>query len=793
MKHRLIHHTIAGAAALLLLFGCQAEEDILTAGSKGIRIAPTLQTQAADVATRTVAGANSFSENDVIGISIVKGDETPAVGDANHPYKYASGVWKATGGELYWTDETSEHTLRAYYPYDEKAYAAAATTADFTLPLNEAGDIDMSADAYAVTDKAWGQVKATPTGDAVTIGMTHRMAQVIISLTAGEGVASVDDMTVELLAPTGGFAQVGTFNILDGSVSVATKQPDTKPQKMQMLKAADGKFYALVIPGQTFKTGEAFARIKDADGKPYLYNLAMDAAADLVTASNQPVHFTLTVATKAVSGMGVTGEEWGTPTEISPIPPVIREEEGWLIIENTAGELAGLLTNSIVTGSSLKKLRISGTVNAVDLGSNPGTAAGLNAFIATNSITDLDLSATVEGGTLASDILKGCTTLASVYIPAVTTIPANAFSGCTALKKVIMPDATTIQAGAFTGCTLDNLVISKLENISNAGFCPSGATATYPAGLFLTDVTTDGDLETYASYANSAESSKEVETYAFPKIYTNYTGSTVDDYCDASKYGRNWEPVVDEWLDGLTVITCDGGDLESKLSNLSDEQKKKVWIKGILNATDLGAYNGILAQASGLNKFIREYNITDLCLDADLLGSDQTVTTTLPKDLLKNCLSLVVVRLMHVTATNTWLFTGCTAIKTVVMPELTSIALNSFNGETTLETVILPKANIVGANAFKDCTSLKTLVLKDKGSLGGTVFDSVIMASVSLYLVSPLKATDNASLGTNYGEWNANGTKYNFNTIYGTYTANPKDYNAYLESANYKYSWTRQE
>lgn len=778
MKHRLIHHTIAGAAALLLLFGCQAEEDILTAGSKGIRIAPTLQTQAADVATRTVAGANSFSENDVIGISIVKGDETPAVGDANHPYKYASGVWKATGSELYWTDETSEHTLRAYYPYDEKAYAAAATTADFTLSLNDAGDIDMSADAYAVADKAWGQVKATPTGDAVTIGMTHRMAQVIISLTAGEGVASVDDMTVELLAPTGGFAQVGTFNILDGSVSVATKQPDTKPQKMQMLKAADGKFYALVIPGQTFKTGEAFARIKAADGKPYLYNLAMDDAADLVTASNQPVHFTLTVATKAVSGMGVTGEEWGTPTEISPIPPVIREEEGWLIIENTAGELAGSLTNSIVTGSSLKKLRISGTVNAVDLGSNPGTAAGLNAFIATNSITDLDLSATVEGGTLASDILKGCTTLASVYIPAVTTIPANAFSGCTALKKVIMPDATTIQAGAFTGCTLDNLVISKLENISNAGFCPSGATATYPAGLFLTDVTTDGDLETYASYANSAESSKEVETYAFPKIYTNYTGSTVDDYCDASKYSRNWEPVVDEWLDGLTTVNnTTAGSLSTVLQSQS---ATKLHITGMINNDDITALVTYMKD--------KGHAVTDLCLDA-------TGVTKLPDKAFQNCAALETIRMMHVTEFGTFPFnSACAALKTIVMPKLITVGASAFNGLTTLATAILPEAQVVRVNAFKNCTSLTALVLKDKVSLEGYIFDSVIMANVSLYLVFPLKATDNASLGTNYGTWTTpNGGPYNFNAIYGTYTANPKDYNAYLESANYKYSWTRQE
>ena len=779
MKHRLIHHTIAGAAALLLLFGCQAEEDILTAGSKGIRIAPTLQTQAADVATRTVAGANSFSENDVIGISIVKGDETPAVGDANHPYKYASGVWKATGSELYWTDETSEHTLRAYYPYDEKAYAAAATTADFTLPLNEAGDIDMSADAYAVADKAWGQVKATPTGDAVTIGMTHRMAQVIISLTAGEGVASVDDMTVELLAPTGGFAQVGTFNILDGSVSVATKQPDTKPQKMQMLKAADGKFYALVIPGQTFKTGEAFARIKDADGKPYLYNLAMDDAADLVTASNQPVHFTLTVATKAVSGMGVTGEEWGTPTEISPIPPVIREEEGWLIIENTAGELAGSLTNSIVTGSSLKKLRISGTVNAVDLGSNPGTAAGLNAFIATNSITDLDLSATVEGGTLVSDILKGCTTLASVYIPAVTTIPANAFSGCTALKKVIMPDATTIQAGAFTGCTLDNLVISKLENISNAGFCPSGATATYPAGLFLTGVTTDGDLETYASYANSAESSKEVETYAFPKIYTNYTGSTVDDYCDASKYGRNWEPVVDEWLDGLTVITCDGGDLESKLSNLSDEQKKKVWIKGILNATDLGEGNGNVSPitSTGLNKYIKTYEITDICIDAE--GTEE-----LPKRTFSACSSLLQVRLMKITKTEaqTYLFEKCSALQVVIMPKIAEVGQNTFGNCGNLENIVMPAATKFGYYAINNkCQKLKNLVINKSAAIASNSFNwgtgNDVTAVPTLFCVDATGITSNTIANKAFPK------------VYGGYTGSIANYADYLNSEKYSSYW----
>lgn len=580
MKHRLLH-TMTGVAALLLLFGCQAEEELLTAGSKGIRIAPTLQTQAAGASTRTVAGVESFSENDVIGISIAKGDETPAVGDANHPYKYAAGTWAATGSELYWTDETSEHTLRAYYPYDEKAYAAAATTADFTLPLNEAGDIDMTADAYAAADKAWGKVEAMPTVDAVTIGMTHRMAQVIISLTVGEGVASVDNMTVELLAPTGGFAQVGTFNILDGSVSAAAKQPDAKPQKLQMLKAADGKFYALVIPGQTFKAGEAFARIKDAAGKQYIYKLAMDAAADLVTASNQPVRFNLTVATKAVSGMGVTAEEWGTPTEIVP------------------------------------------------------------------------------------------------------------------------------------------------------------------------------------------EGTPEPEPEPEP---------------------------ADAWLASLTVVECSGGDLETKLGDLTEEGRKKVWIKGTLNATDIGAYNGTLALATGLNKFIRTYNIADLCLDADLLDGNSAVTTTLPNNILKACSSLETVRLMRVTATGTWLFTQCTAIKTVVMPELTAIALNSFNGETTLETVILPKANSISGNAFNGCTSLTTLVLKDKGSFpNSNAFSNVSAATLSLFLVSPAASVvSNETLGTNYGTWTPpSGTAYNFNTIHGSYTGDAEDYNAYLKPENYKYSWTR--
>nr|WP_302830504.1 leucine-rich repeat protein [uncultured Bacteroides sp.] len=806
MKQRLIH-TIAGGAALLLMFGCQADESILNGGGKAVKIQPTLQTQATGTVTRTAPGVNAFSENDIIGISIAKGDGIPEVGDANHPFKYASNVWNASGESLYWKDDKSQHTLRAYYPYDEEAYGFAAVAASFELPLNAAGDIDLTAEgAYAAADKAWGKVEVTPTDKAVTIPMTHRMAQIVISLVAGEGVETVEGMAVELLAPDGGFVQVGDFNIMDGTVKAAADLQQTAPQKMQMLKGDDGAFYALVLPGQTFKTGEPFARIKAANDVTYLYNLAMeDAKADLTTVSNKPVRFNLTVAKSAVQGMGVTAEDWSEPTQVQPVGPPVSEVDGWLVIENTAGELEKWLTSShLATTTQLKKLRITGTMDATDLGVYNATleeATGLNNYICTKEITDFSLEATglteltnpvfqdcatlknvelTTITTLGNSVFAGCAELEEVYMPLVTALSKDLFKDCAKLKSVIAPSADTVGENALETCTaLEKVIIKEQKDL--------GAKA-FPAtldnvSLFLCGITKDSDEDLGTACATWTSGSV---SFTFKRLYSNYTGTaTVADYTDKTKYERSWseaqeDPNAVKEVDGWLVVNnlTAGGliDLLSTHSVATASLLKKLRVEGTINATDLD-------KATGLNNYIKTKGITDFDLDA-------TGITALAESTFQGCSSLVNVKLTSITTLGNLVFAECSALEKAYIPLLQTVPQATFRGCTKLKTLILPSTETIGFNGLGTCSALETVVIKKQNGLAGQALPSNL-DNVSLFLCGVTKDS-NEALGTDCATWTSGSFSFTFKKLYSNYKGGAVE-GDYVLAANYEHSWAYTE
>lgn len=805
MKHRLIH-TIAGGAVLMLLFSCQADETVVGDMNRGINIQPTLQNHVSEAGTRTAPGANAFSEGDVIGISIAQGSETPKVGDANHPYTYTSSAWKITGEALYWCDEKAEHTLRAYYPYDADTYASAAVSAGFDMPLNAAGDIDLTQEgAYARMDKAWGRATTTPTDQIISIPMTHRMAQIVITLKPGEGVESVEGMSVELLAPNGGFAATGEFNIMDGTVAAADKQPATLPQKMQMLKGNDEAFYALVLPGQTFNAGAPFARIKDANGKAYIYNLAMTGdQKNLATASNKPVKFSLTVAKGVVSGMGVTAADWSNPIEIQPETKPVRIEGEWLVIENaTAGSLNTLLKSDLAKNTALKKLRIMGTVNSTDLGGKiqQNEATGLNKYISDKQFTHLHMLDVTIDGEMGTDVFRSCVSLTDVELNVTLsdenvkkiqrlfdgctglttaiiwnwgTIPTATFQGCTNVATVIMPSAKVLQLNSFNNCSaLGKLVISRLTTMANTKI-----ESHYPASLFLTGVQDDGDLSGYASCQNSGGSPNPV-TYTFPKIYVNYSGTTLNDYTDISKYGRYYplpEDAVKEENEWLVVnSTADGLNALLSTSVAANTTLKKLQIKGAISTADW----------PHMITFIKAKEITDFTLDATGV-TNLSMTNEIR---FADCTSLVNLILKNITSVEGagFPFKGCSNLESVYMPKLAGVANGFFNADNNLKSlriVVFPQAVLSsGANNFTNCaTTLEKVVVKGTGTAAN--FANV---KAELYVVQPSNVTSNESLES-YKSW-YNGS---FEAVHGVYTGDGS-YDSYLNSENYTYHVTASE
>lgn len=560
MKHKLIH-TIAGVVAMLLLFGCQADETTFNDNSsKAVNIQPVLQVQSGVTSTRTTPGGQGFSDGDIIGISLAMGARIPQATDANHSYMYSSGTWTTQNDDFYWLDNMAKHTFRAYYPY-EKKYDLAVESANFEMPVNADGAIDFTeAGAWTATDKAWGMIETTPTNEAVSIPMTHRMSQIIIKLQSGDHTINLGEGTsVELLtpfAPQDGYARVGQFDIIDGTISIAREQPANLPQKIQMLKGIDDSFYALVLPGQTFKAGAPFACITDVNGKTYIYNLALaDTKANLITVSNESIEFTLNVVKSTVSGIGVTAEAWATPTEVEPEGEDTETEDTWLNSLTKIECSGGDLLTKLEAASNPTKIWITGSVNATDI---PGykDKNGLSKYILTHNVTDLCLDAEYTGakgnnvlpnqtfrdltslkvarltkvvsadpGQWGCNLFSTCTALETVVLTSMTTIQKNMFPSCSSLKNVIIPLATSMETPVFNPCiVLDKLVVRNVAAINVSAF--NGGTPY--CNIFCIE--------------NAGITSNIINSKTFSSINGAYTGSTkvYDDYLNPANYTTHY-------------------------------------------------------------------------------------------------------------------------------------------------------------------------------------------------------------------------------------------------------------
>lgn len=558
MKYRL--HTIAGGVAMLLLFGCQTDDSVFNEGNKVVNIQPVLQTQPIEASTRTAPGGQGFSEGDIIGVSLAMGARVPEGTGANRPYTYAAAAWTTTGDALYWTDQTAKHTLRAYYPYEKEH------DINFALPVNAAGDIDFSGQgAWVAADKAWGKVETTPTDKPISIPMTHRMGQIVITLRPAADITLGEGVSVELLAPMGplnGYAQKGQFDVMDGTVSIADDQPALLPQQTKMLQGTDGSFYALLLPGHTFKAGKPFARITGADGKKYIYNLALeDPAANLTVAANESVKFTLNVVKSAVSGIGVTAEAWASPTEVEPEGEETVVKDTWLesltVIECTGGDLLAKLA----AAGNPKKIWVKGTVNATDMGG--AYNRGLSKYVKDYSVTDLCLDAdgaeelpfqyfreslkleTVRlmkatsvalntNGNKQSSLFMSCSVLKTVVLANMPTLYFNTFANCTALVNIIAPRTTTLENNTFSWLK-DNTVLSKIV-LNKAAAMNAGAMGTSQPSdavigqlyIFCIDGTNFpteskfGNKPVSAIHGGYTGSAKDFDGYLNPDNYTNH-------------------------------------------------------------------------------------------------------------------------------------------------------------------------------------------------------------------------------------------------------------------------------
>ncbi len=292
---------LASAMAALALGACSNEEE-----THGVDLSKpiSLDFRPAAVQTRATVGVEDakFVINDVVGVyvssSTLAGSEY-----ANIEFTYDNTKWITK--TLYWPSGTDSYTITAYYPFAGTEYTAAAT-------LSVSVPDDQSGNSYTKADYMWAQkTSVTPTNDAITLTMNHKMSLLKLDITAspnmGLGLSQINSMTPAIL---GSILATGTWDLNTGDI-----KPDDNVTTHQSIRPYAAyvanqslTYYALVMPGTTFKKGEKFFTLTDGENNTYSYTLNIE---DGITAGEgKYVDLDLTVTRKGINITSFAIGDW---------------------------------------------------------------------------------------------------------------------------------------------------------------------------------------------------------------------------------------------------------------------------------------------------------------------------------------------------------------------------------------------------------------------------------------------------------------------------------------------------
>ena len=292
---------LASAMAALALGACSNEEE-----THGVDLSKpiSLDFRPAAVQTRATVGVEdaNFVINDVVGV-YVSSSTLEGSDYANIKFTYDNTKWITK--TLYWPNGTDSYTITAYYPF-----AGSENTAAATLSVNVPND--QSGTAYTKADYMWAQkTSVTPTNDAITLTMNHKMSLLKLDITAspnmGLDMAEINEMTPAIL---GSIPATGTWDLTTGDIT-----PDTEgdPHKSIRPYAAyvtnqSLTYYALVMPGTTFKKGDKFFTLTDGEDNTYSYTLNIEGG--ITAGEGKYVDLDLTVTRKGINITSFAIGDW---------------------------------------------------------------------------------------------------------------------------------------------------------------------------------------------------------------------------------------------------------------------------------------------------------------------------------------------------------------------------------------------------------------------------------------------------------------------------------------------------
>ena len=272
-----------------------------------------------------------------------------------YTYDEANRKWNSDQ-DVYWKDNHTHIDVYGYYPY---ANPESIDNYTFNVQRDQStATADGKMGGYEASDFLWGKLSdVAPTNAALRLLLRHRMSSACVKLLKGEGFTESEWESIDKTVLATNLARKASINMTDGTVKVAGDVESSATISSQV----NNEWRAIVVP-QTVPAGTTLFSIT-IDGAPYKF--AKNEA--LTYVSGKMMKFNIRVDKTEGNGkyrLTLVSES------IAPWENDIQSHDAtateYAVINTTAGHLNDSIAASHKDLTKVKRMKVTGTINARD-------------------------------------------------------------------------------------------------------------------------------------------------------------------------------------------------------------------------------------------------------------------------------------------------------------------------------------------------------------------------------------------------------------------------------------------
>ena len=387
--------------------------------------------------------------------------------NVRYTYDEANRKWNSDY-DVYWKDFHTHIDVYGYYPYAQSVNIDNYT---FNVQRDQStATADGKMGGYEASDFLWGKLSdVAPTSAALRLLLRHRMSSACVKLLKGEGFTESEWEGIYKTVFATNLARKASINMTDGTVKVAgdVESSPTIPSQVNdewraivvpQTVPAGTTLFNITIGGAPYKfaKNEAFTYVS---GKMMKFNIRVDKAE-----GSDKYHLTLVSESIAPWENDLQSHD-ATATE-------------YVVINSTAGHLKDSIAASHKDIAMVKRMKVTGTINARDFIMMRDSMPKLTAL----NLKDVRIKVPTSGyinpdwkdDEIPLEGFCGKKTLTSIVLPdVIKSIGSNAFSDSGLKGSLNIPEGVVeIGKWAFTNNDFTGILTlpSTLKKIGGYAF-----------------------------------------------------------------------------------------------------------------------------------------------------------------------------------------------------------------------------------------------------------------------------------------------------------------------------------